>query len=69
MTHHAEDVLRENLRLRQELMVEVGRATEPLTFGQKVRRWWSAHFSRSEDQPLFFALLFVLITITLYVFL
>jgi hypothetical protein len=67
--HNAlEGVVRENLRLRQELMVEVAKASEPVSFGQKVPRWWSARFGRPEDQPLFFALLFVLIAITLYVF-
>ena len=44
----------------------VTRDSEPVTFGQ--RQWWSARFGRAEDQPLFFALLFVLIAITLYVF-
>jgi hypothetical protein len=31
--------------------------------------WKDAHFGRPEDQPLIFALLLVLIAITLYVFL
>ena len=69
MTDDVEGVLRENLRLRQELMAEVTKASEPISFGQKVRQWWSNRFGRSEDQPLFFALLLVLIAITLYVFL
>ena len=69
MTNDVEGVLRENLRLRRELMVEVTKASEPVTFGQKVRQWWSARFGRAEDQPLFFALLFVLIAIMLSVFL
>jgi hypothetical protein len=69
MTNDVEGVLRENLRLRRELMSEVTTASEPVTFGQKVRQWWSARFGRAEDQPLFFALLFVLIAIMLSVFL
>jgi hypothetical protein len=32
-------------------------------------RWKDAHFGREEDQPLIFALLFVLIALTLYFFL
>ena len=32
-------------------------------------RWGDAHFGRPEDQPLIFALLLVLIAITLYLFL
>jgi hypothetical protein len=43
--------------------------TTPATFGHKVRQWWSDRFGRSEDQPLFFALLIVLIAIILYAFL
>ena len=69
MTNDVEGVLRENLRLRRELMSKVTKASEPVTFGQKVRQWWSARFGRAEDQPLFFALLFVLIAIMLSVFL
>ena len=46
-------------------MVEVTKATEPIGSGQKVHKWWSAHFGRSEDQPVFFALLVVAIAITL----
>jgi hypothetical protein len=69
MTNDVEGVLRENLRLRRELMSEVTKASEPVTFGQKVRQWWSARFGRAEDQPLFFALPFVLIAIMLSVFL
>ena len=68
MTNDVEGVLRENLRLRRELMSEVTKASEPVTFGQKVRQWWSARFGRPEDQPVFFALLIVLIAITGYVF-
>jgi hypothetical protein len=64
-----EGALRENLRLRRDLMAEVTRASEPITFGQKVRKWWSAHFGRSEDQPVFFALLVVAIAIIIYAFL
>jgi len=59
-----EQVLRENLDLRGQLMSEVTKAVEPVTF-----KWWRERFGRSEDQPLFFALLLVLIAITLYVFL
>jgi hypothetical protein len=64
-----EGLVRENLRLRRDLMGDVAKASEPVTYGQKVRRWWSARFGRGEDQPFFFALLFVLIATTLYVFL
>jgi hypothetical protein len=64
-----EEVLGANLKLRGELAAEVAKAVEPVTFGQKVRQWWSARFGRSEDQPLFFALLIVLIAIILYAFL
>jgi hypothetical protein len=63
-----EKVLRENLNLRRQVVEEFAKASEPLTFGQKVRQWWSARFGRTEDQPLIFALLLVLIAITLYVF-
>jgi len=31
--------------------------------------WWREHFGRTEDQPVIFALVLVLIAITLYVFL
>jgi hypothetical protein len=31
--------------------------------------WWREHFGRPEDQPVIFALVLVLIAITLYVFL
>ena len=31
-------------------------------------RWRDAHFGRPEDQPLIFAIVLVLIAITLYVF-
>ena len=31
--------------------------------------WWREHFGRAEDQPVIFALVLVLIAITLYVFL
>jgi len=44
-------------------MSEVTKAVEPVTF-----KWWREGFGRAEDQPLFFALLLVLIAITLYVF-
>ena len=69
LTDHLEEVVRENLRLRHDLMVEVVKATEPVNFGQKVCQWWSARFGRSEDQPVIFALLIVLIAIALYAFL
>ena len=58
-----EQVLQENLDLRGQLMSEVAKAVEPVTF-----KWWIERFGKSEDQPLFFALLLVLIAITLYVF-
>jgi len=59
-----EQTLRETLDLRRQLMSEITKGVEPVTF-----KWWRERFGRSEDQPLFFALLFVLIAITLYVFL
>jgi hypothetical protein len=59
-----EEVLQQNLVLRHELAIEVAKAVEPVPF-----KWWRERFERSEDQPLFFALLVVLIAITLYVFL
>jgi len=31
--------------------------------------WWREHFGRAADQPVIFALVLVLIAITLYVFL
>jgi len=31
--------------------------------------WWREHFGRAEDQPVIFALVLVLIAITLHVFL
>ena len=67
MTSNNDDIeqaLQENLDLRRHLMSEVTKAVEPVTF-----KWWRESFGRSEDQPLFFALLLVLIAITLYVFL
>jgi hypothetical protein len=64
-----EKVVRENLKLRRQVVAEFAKASEPVSFGQKVRQWSSAHFGRSEDQPLILALLIVLIAITLYVFL
>lgn len=60
-----ERVLRENLKLRRQVVAEFTKAR----FGHTVHQWWSARFGRAEDQPLFFALLFVLIAATLYVFL
>jgi hypothetical protein len=63
-----EKVLRENLELRRQVVSEFSKAREPLTFGQKVRQWWTARFGRSDDQPLIFALLLVLIAITIYIF-
>jgi len=66
MTSNNDDIeqaLQENLDLRRHLMSEVTRAVEPVTF-----KWRREHFGRSEDQPLFFALLLVLIAITIYVF-
>jgi hypothetical protein len=63
-----ERVLRENLKLRRQVVAEFTKASEPISFGS-VHQWWSARFGRAEDQPLFFALLFVLIAATLYVFL
>jgi hypothetical protein len=63
-----QEVLRQNLDLRHRLATEIAKASEPVSFGQKVRQWWSNRFGRSEDQPLFLALLIVLIAITLYVF-
>jgi hypothetical protein len=64
-----EKVVRENLKLRQQVVAEFATASEPVSFGQKVRRWWTARFGRSEDQPLIFALLLVLIAITFNFFL
>ena len=64
-----ERVLRENLKLRRQVVAEFTKASEPISFGHTVHQWWSARFGRAEDQPLFFALLFVLIAATPYVFL
>jgi hypothetical protein len=64
-----EKVLRENLKLRRQVVAEFTKASEPVSLGQKVRQWWSNRFGRSEDQPLILALLIVLIAITLYIFL
>ena len=64
-----ERVLRENLKLRRQVVAEFTKASEPISFGHTVHQWWSARFGRAEDQPLFFALLFVLIAIMLSVFL
>jgi hypothetical protein len=71
-----EQVLRANLTLRRELAVEVAKAVEPVALSHKILKmktgafdWWLNRFGRSEDQPVIFALLFVLIAITLYVFL
>jgi hypothetical protein len=50
-------------------MAEFAKASEPVSFGHKVRQCWSTRFGRSVDQPVFFALLLVLIAITLYIFL
>jgi hypothetical protein len=68
-------VLRANLKLRCELAAEVAKAVEPIPFGHKILNMktgvferWLERFGRSEDQPLIFALLLVLIAITLYVF-
>jgi hypothetical protein len=77
---HLEEVLRQNLDLRRQLAAEITKASEPATFGVKVRKWnrtmqkgvfdwWMERFGRPEDQPLILALLIVLIAITLYVFL
>ena len=55
LTDDLEEVVRENLRLRYDLMAEVAKASEPVPFGHKVRQWWSARFGRSDDQPLIFA--------------
>ena len=52
LTDDLEEVVRENLRLRHDLMVEVAKASMPVPFGHKVRQWWSARFGRSDDQPL-----------------
>jgi hypothetical protein len=60
-----EKVVRENLKLRQQVVAEFDKASEPVSFGHKVRQWWSARFGRSEDQPLIFAVLLVLIAIIL----
>jgi hypothetical protein len=68
-----EEVLQQNLELRRGLAVEVAKAVEPIGFGtkilnMKIGHWWRDYFGRAEDQPLFFALLLVLIAITLYAF-
>jgi hypothetical protein len=72
MTSDLEVVLQQNLNLRRQLAAEVALAVEPVTFGHKILTmisdWWIERFGRSEDQPLFFALLLVLIAITIYVF-
>lgn len=47
-----EKVLRENLNLRRQVVAEFAKANEPVSLGQKVRQWSSAHFGRSEDQTL-----------------
>jgi hypothetical protein len=60
-----ERVLRENVELRRQVVAEFSRS---LTVGQRVREWWTARFGRSDDQPLIFALLLVLIAITIYAF-
>jgi hypothetical protein len=62
-----EGALRENLDLRRQLMSEVAKAGEPVTFGQKIQKW--SRFGRDEDQPLLFALLLVVAAIALYFFL
>ena len=71
-----EEVLQQNLELRRELAVEVAKAVEPISFDTKILNmkigvfdWWMEYFGRADEQPLFFALLLVLIAITLYVFL
>jgi hypothetical protein len=68
-----EAVLRANLKLRSDLAVEVAKAVEPAAFGHKILNmekgvfdWWRNRFGRSKDQH--FALLLVFIAITLYVF-
>jgi len=67
MTSHVEQVLRENLRLRQQLAEEIAKAEEPMTMNHYLDNWW--RFGRPEDQPLILAFLLVLIAIALYVFL
>jgi hypothetical protein len=76
MRDDPQQVVRANLNLRRELAVEVAKAVEPVPLGHKILNmkrgafdWWRNYLGRSEDQPLIFALLFVLIAITLYVFL
>ena len=63
-----EAVLQQNLELRRELAVEVAKAVEPIGFSTKILNmkigvfdWWGHYFGRADDQPLFFALLLVLI--------
>ena len=70
-----ERVLRENVELRRQVVAEFTKAVEPVTFSHKIltmktdaSHWWIERFGKSEDQPLFFALLLVLIAITIYVF-
>ena len=48
-------------------MSEATKAGEPATLGQKMGKWWK--IGRTEDQPLIFALLLVVIAIALYFFL
>ena len=48
-------------------MSEVAKAGEPAILGQKMGKWWS--IGRTEDQPLIFALLLVVIAMALYFFL
>jgi len=47
-------------------MSEATKAGEPATLGQKMGKW---RIGRTEDQPLIFALLLVVIAIALYFFL
>jgi hypothetical protein len=61
-SNNLEDVLRENLDLRRQLMGEVAKAEEPVTLAQRIR------IGREEDQPLVFALLLVVIAVALYYF-
>jgi hypothetical protein len=48
-------------------MSEATKAGEPATLGQKMGKWW--RIGRTEDQPLIFALLLVVIAIARYFFL
>ena len=61
-----ERVLRENLKLRRQVVAEFTKASDSAI---RFTNGGALGSEGPEDQPLFFALLFVLISATLYVFL